>query len=263
MAETREVRGTREWSVASQNICTGCEHRCRYCYAAFDAVTRHRLPDYDAWGTMSVRRKTIDGTVKRVRGGSVMFPTTHDITPSILDDCMTIIHKHLKIGNDLLIVTKPHLECIERICGECAGAIDQILFRFTICAFDDDILQLWEPGAPTYAERYASLLYARAHGFQTSISCEPMLDSDNVAELFYRQYRCITHSFWIGKMNHIRDRVQPDIPEAEIKRIEAGQTDKRIRKIYEQLKNEPLIRWKESFRKVLELPLMACAGQDK
>ena len=53
---------------------------------------------------------------------------------------------------------------------------EQLLFRFTVGSAKDDVLSFWEPGAPTFAERMASLELAWAHGYQTSVSCEPMLD---------------------------------------------------------------------------------------
>lgn len=37
--------------------------------------------------------------------------------------------------------------------------------------------------------------------------------------------------------------------------IEAGQTDERLRAIYATLKDELQVRWKESFKQVLGLPL--------
>jgi len=89
-----------------------------------------------------------------------------------------------------------------------------------------------------------------------------MLDSDNVAALFYRLEPIVTDSIWIGKMNDVRNRVQPDTSEEAIARIEVGQTDERIKEIYEQLKNEPKVRWKESFKEVLGLELPQEPGLD-
>jgi DNA repair photolyase len=262
MTQSKEITGTREWSVASQNICTGCEHRCRYCYAAYNAVNRRQVADYAAWGEMVVHRQAVDADVQEIEDGAVMFPTTHDITPAILEDCLTIIRKHLEVGNQLLIVSKPHRACIARICAEFSDYKDQIMFRFSIGAANNEILRMWEPGAPDFYERHYCLRHAYARGYQTSVSCEPMLDSDNVRVLFNILKPFITHSFWIGKMNYMDRRVQPGIPAQEIVRVKNGQTDTRIWQIYERLKNEPLVKWKEPLRKVLGLALMQTAGED-
>ena len=80
---------------------------------------------------------------------------------------MQAVKQLLDNGNDVLIVSKPHLECIQRLC---TLPSEHILFRFTIGAYDDDTLRFWEPGAPPYDERLASLKYAFDAGFKTSVN---------------------------------------------------------------------------------------------
>ena len=130
---------------------------------------------------------------------------------------------------------------------------------------DDAILRYWDRHAPTFEHRLDSLKYAFRKGFRTSVSIEPMLDSDHVVALFRRLKPFVTNSIWIGKMNEVRRRVQIVTPEDEqmVQRIEAGQTDERIRAIYAALKHEPLVRWKESFKEVLGLPMATEAGEDR
>lgn len=43
--------------------------------------------------------------------------------------------------------------------------------------------------------------------------------------------------------------------EEAIARIEAGQTDEKIREVYEALKGEPKVRWKDSVKRVVGIPL--------
>ena len=71
-----------------------------------------------------------------------MFPSTHDILPEFLEQSAQVIEQLLAAGNKVLIVTKPHLECVKRLC---TLPPDHLLFRFTIGAFDDDTLKFWEP----------------------------------------------------------------------------------------------------------------------
>ena len=101
------------------------------------------------------------------------------------------------------MVSKPHLECIKRICEELKGYKDQILFRFTIGACDDSILSYWEPNAPCYDERKQCLIYAYSAGFKTSVSVEPMLDSANIDTLISDLSPYVTDAIWIGTMNHL------------------------------------------------------------
>jgi len=257
------ISGTREWSVASINCVLGCPHRCRYCYARARAQKYKLIIELDEWGTTYYSVREAEVCKKRKKyDGTVMFPTTHDITPDTLNSCVTVLENLLEAGNDVLVVSKPHLECITEICAKFEDYKSQIMFRFTIGAMDDEILSYWEPYAPKFEERFASLALAFNNGYRTSVSAEPMLDSDNVCLMFYKLEPIVTDSIWIGKMNDVRNRVQPDTSVEEIARIEAGQTDERIKAIYEALKDEPKIRWKESFKTVLGLELAHEPGLD-
>lgn len=262
MAKKTKISGTKEWANVSLNIHLGCKHRCRYCYAR-ERMVRLGQCDLEAWGTEHNRLKEnpFAGFNKKY-DGVVMFPTTHDLTPEILPETLEAIRRLVGAGNTILLVSKPYIEVIQAICKEFADHKDQIKFRFTIGAYKDEILSYWEPGAPTYAERVKCLKYAFQHGFQTSVSVEPMLDGPNVVKLFQKLEPWISDTFWIGKMNHVKSRVPPDTDPAEIARIEAGQTDDRIFEIYGALWQEPKIRWKESFKSVLGLPLATEAGTD-
>jgi hypothetical protein len=91
-----------------------------------------------------------------------------------------------------------------------------------------------------------------------------MLDPPNVVRLFHRLKPYVTHSIWLGKMNQIRKRVRPQTQE-EIQAcdwIEEQQSDDRIREIYAQLRDEPLVRWKDSVKEVMGLQPVETAGLD-
>ena len=108
------------------NILTGCSHDCRYCYGKKD----HWRDLRSTWATPVLRVKAVAKKCKFF--GVVMFPSTHDILPEFLGPCVTKIGKLLDAGNQIIIVSKPHLECIERLCSEFQP--DNILFRFSIGA---------------------------------------------------------------------------------------------------------------------------------
>ncbi len=275
--------GTREWSTASANCRLGCSHGCLYCYARADALRWKRIASASQW----TRERNLPPPKKfRKRPGVVMFPTTHDITPANLDHCLAMLEGLLKAGNQVLIVTKPHASCIAEICRRLrayggVGAIadqERIEFRFSIGAVSPDALAFWEPGAPDLEERMAALWIAHGVGFATSVSCEPLLEPERAVELVASVEPHVTETIWIGKANRLLARTdwcyedadgQVCIPtlEAEIERIEAWQTPEACRRVYEALKGNPKVRWKDSYRlafyrKSISLGCAAC-GQGK
>ena len=108
---------------------------------------------------------------------------------------------------------------------------EQILFRFSIGACDNRILSYWEPNAPGYDERKECLIYAYQADFQTSVSVEPMLDSANIDTLIGELSPYVTHSIWIGKMNHLGrfGKGSDMVLKQAINRIRQGQTDLSIK----------------------------------
>jgi len=184
-----------------------------------------------------------------------MFPSTHDITPDNHQYSLQHLHSILSVGNEVLIVTKPHLSVVKAICDKFEEFKSQILFRFTIGSTDNEILKFWEPGAPDYQERKQSVMHAYEKGFQTSLSCEPMLD-DNVEEIVTDLQDYISDTIWIGKMNFLKGRLKMNgysdsITIQKANELLTMQSDESIIDLVERLKDNPKIRWKESIKKVL------------
>lgn len=264
MSKEKIVRrnlGFKEWTKYSVNCCSGCANDCRYCYAKGMAV-RFKQLTAEEWSLERVRQKDVDKK-QRLYDSRVMFPSSHDITPGNFDACMVVIEKLLQAGNELLIVSKPRLECISAICDGFKAYRDKIIFRFTIGACDDDVLAFWEPNAPGYDERKYSLEYAFESGFETSVSVEPMLSADGVFGLVADLEPFTTNSIWIGKMNHFRNvQIDNDEIREAIDVIKHGQRDENIWDIYNKLKNNPLIKWKESIKKILGIDAPTEPGLD-
>jgi DNA repair photolyase len=262
MTKKRNNHGTQEWSVKTVNCCTGCSHDCRYCYAKGMAI-RFKQVTAGQWPLEQIRPKDVSKRHKKY-DGQVMFPSSHDITPGNIDACMEVLGHLLEVGNRVLVVSKPHLDCIEKICDEFDQFKDQILFRFSIGACDDSVLAYWEPNAPIYNERKAALQYAYNADFRTSVSVEPMLDSANIDILISELSPYVTHSIWIGTMNHLGrfDKGTDMVLRQAANRIRQGQTDTIIRQIYERQKGNPLIRWKEKIKKVVGIPVSVKNGLD-
>ncbi len=239
--------GTKEWAARNVNIVTGCSHNCRYCYAHCMARRFGRVED---WSKPALRNEKVNANKAK---GTIMFPSSHDIEPAFLEPCVAALGKLLASGNRVLIVSKPHLECIERICAEFDQYKTAITFRFSIGSQDSTVLKFWEPGAPSFEERLACLRYAFDAGYQTGVSAEPMLDA-GVVKLFHRLSPFVTDKVWIGKLNRPRNCVVDWGPiDAEIRRIEANQTVERLLAIYAVLKDEPKVAWKDTFASAINL----------
>lgn len=257
--------GTQEWAASNVNLQDGCEHDCRYCYAKTMAI-RFKRATSDSWKYPRIRQHDLNrGFTKR--SGRIMFPTAHDITERNINECITVLVRMLAAGNELLIVSKPCLLCIKRLCDELAMYQAQIVFRFSIGSTDDAVLSYWEPGAPSFKTRLACLQYAYTRDFQTSVSGEPMLDGNPDALIAaVRPY--VTNSIWLGKINRLRQILPHNCPhDPEVIRrgelLVATQTDAAINALYRLYRHDPLIKWKDSIKSVVGLSRPAAAGLDE
>jgi len=250
-----KMTGTREWAKVNVNIQVGCEHNCRYCYARHNAVTRFKACTAEQWMVPHINKEA----VKKGRGkcgGRVMFPSSHDITPLNISYAVIVLKKLLEAGNDVLIVSKPHLKCIKIICGVFAAFKEQITFRFSIGSTDDAVLRFWEPGAPGFEERFESLRFAFEAGFATSVSCEPQLDPYAVYT-YAAVSDFITDTFWIGVIRDFDRRV--DLSGVTTEQVEQfcrparrAASEEVVRANYMILKDQPKVRFKDSIREIME-----------
>ncbi|MEI7879698.1 MAG: radical SAM protein [bacterium] len=261
---SRPPTGTQEWAASNVNIQDGCEHDCLYCYAKTMAI-RFKRTTALSWGKPQLRQHDLDRSFTK-RKGRIMFPTAHDITDQNINECLMVLKRMLVAGNDLLIVSKPRLSCITRLCESLDRYQDQIVLRFSIGSTDNKVLKYWEPGAPSFTERLKCLQYAYAKEFETSVSGEPMLDGDPDA-LIAAVQPYVTDSIWLGKINRLRQILPfncPRDPEA-VRRGEALmalQSDEAILALYRRHSRNPKIKWKDSIKAVVGLNRPAAAGLD-
>ena len=260
----KTVFGTYEWANTTLNIISGCSHNCKYCFSKEMAI-RFKRKTPDTWESESLNLDQYHRSIPHIKG-IVMFPSTHDITPKNLCYTLPFLKKILEKNNNVLLVTKPHIECITQICENCKDHKDNILFRFTIGSKDDRVLSFWEPSAPLYRERKESLVYAFEHGFKTSVSCEPMLDN-NVEALIADLQNYVTDAIWLGKMNFVLRRIRVNgffDNETKKKAIELidWQSNDNIIALYNRLSSNPKIKWKESIKKVVGLDVSLKTGCD-
>ncbi|ABW66084.1 radical SAM protein [Desulfosudis oleivorans] len=252
--KSKRKGGHSDWTKPENNVsfCSGCENDCIYCYGRYFAANRNQIaPNH--WSKMKIREHHV--TKKRtLHAGLIGFPSTHDILPSNLDATLLVLGKLLRAGNKVLIMSKPRLDCIKRLCSACEFFKDTILFRFTIGAMDDDILGFWEPNAPTYEERKECLAYARNQGFQTSVSMEPMLDTENLDALIKALRPLVSDKIWLGTMEYlgwIGTRIKAD-SKGELERLEQGQTPDKLVSIFNRYEDDPMIEWKTVALKIIE-----------
>ena len=242
--------GTKEWAPFNFNFMSGCSNDCVYCYAK-DMAIRFKRKTPDTWKT----EEPVDMSGKSYsrKSGDIMVPSSHDITPGNIEVAMPILEKLISNGNNLLLVTKPNYICIKRIVDTFMDWKNQLKFRFTIGSADSSVLKLWEPGAPDFDERLKSLKYAFENGYSTSISCEPLLD-EHFDVLYEKVSPYVNGSIWIGKMNsavkRVRDNTAGTFSMEKVSELVESQSDEKILDLFLRYKDNPIIEWKESIKKV-------------
>lgn len=255
--QSKSRTGTREWAVQNVNCCFGCSNACIYCYARQVALRFKRIKNGEEWAKERINAKARTRNYPKYRG-TVMFPSSHDITPGNHKACESALDRLLVARNQVLIVSKARLDLAQSLLSPYMGRGPawNITFRVTMTHMSRRIGDFWEPHAPTYTERLAALCWAHSHGFATSVSCEPLLEAGRVEELVAQVDQYVTDTIWIGAANQLRARTAwclgPD--DLATLHVEAGQTKAAMRKVYEALKDNPKIRWKDSYRQALDLP---------
>lgn len=250
--ETCDLKfGTKEWAPFNFNFMSGCSNDCVYCYAK-DMAIRFKRKTSETW--KNEESVSLEGRSYSKKAGDIMVPSSHDITPGNIEIALEVLDKLIKNGNNLLLVTKPNFECTKKIVDSFLTRKNQLKFRFTIGSADSEILKLWEPGAPCFDERMMALQYAFEKGYSTSISCEPLLD-ENFDTLYEKVSPYVNGSIWIGKMNsavkRVRDNTAGFFPMEKVEQLVASQCDEKIMALFLKYKDNSMIQWKESIKKVV------------
>ena len=241
-----KITGTREWADYNVNCISGCINDCRYCYAKNMAKRFGRATE-ETWKIMTVNQAKVDKNYVK-KSGRVMFPSSHDITDDseIENACFSVLSNLLENGNEVLVTTKPRLSTIKKIISRFKEHQEAMQFRFTITSLDDDLLKFWEPNAPLFQERMDSLMFAFNKGFLTSVSMEPFLDY-RPEDLVKRVEPYCTESVWIGKMNYIQINNLTLFEQEYYKKVRKNYTLEHLEKVFINLKENPKIRFKDSF----------------
>lgn len=269
MSKKTRATGTREWATHSRNLQLGCEHNCIYCYASANAV-RYKKCAKANWDKPVPLGKLDPNKFNKKLNGTIMFPTTHDITPKNIDACEDAIEWMLVAENKLLIVSKPHFECIKRLCDNLVikNHRADVLFRFTIGTTVQGDLDFWEPGAPSFIERMRALAYANVNGFKTSVSCEPLLTQDipGTKRLVEQLRPFVNDAIWLGRANQLKARLTlneaDELAHKTAVILEHIWGKNNVERLYALYKDDPIIKWKNSVKEMVGLPLNDEIGKD-
>jgi hypothetical protein len=242
--------GVGEWATHSYNIAMGCENGCQYCFAKARALRFKQVTSNTEWIDAKLKKDKVE--IYQKVDGIVMFPSSHDITRGNLETYLKTAENILRSGNQLLIVSKPSLQCIPTLCNQLMPYRDKINFRFTIGTMDNRTARLLEPYAPLPDERISCLKYAYESGYKTSVSSEPLLGGLQTAQAIYASTEpYITDTIWFGKISRPPITNQPKDIVDKLVWIKTQQSDERIRRLHDVFDGQEKVRWKDSIQKVM------------
>ena len=248
--------GTREWSSSSANCCFGCSNGCLYCYAREQALRFHRIENARDWTTERINQAAVEKGYGK-RKGTIMFPTTHDITYANEFECSVVLGKLLAAGNDVLVVSKAPYWLAAWITDRFHEEMDRIELRVTIGMLSESLRQFWEPDAPSIDSRLDALKFSHASGIKTSVSMEPLIEPERALELALAVAPYVTETIWVGACNDLERRTawvgDSLTMDMERDRLRCWQQREQMQRVYDQLKDNPKIRWKDSYQRALDL----------
>ena len=226
--------GTKEWSEHSVNSQIGCRNDCRYCYMKqiYKRFNSHPTGIYSQEFTITPKIRKYTGVV--------MYPTAHDINERNYMRCFEVIQKILDAGNSVLVVSKMSSKVAKEFCKKFTPS-KNLEIRVTITYNDQEIGDYFEPNAPTCKDRMGALKTLFKAGFKTSVSIEPAL---TVPELLVENVSPYCRGdIWVGLLNRYK------INEHPIERATWLFTFARLKTIYNKLKDNPKVKFKDSFLK--------------
>jgi DNA repair photolyase len=201
----------------SLNCYTVCTHACTYCYARF---MQRFHPHDDPWGAfVDVKVNAVEvlkRQLRRAKPGSVFVSSACDGWQPVETEwrltrrCCELL---LERGFRLHVLTKSTL--VLRDLDLFAGRPAQI--GITLTTLDEQLRELWEPGAASVQERLRIIEAAQRAGLQTSVMFGPLLpflyDSQEAIDALLGQAAELAiDRIWVDTLNP-RPRVWPAVAE--------------------------------------------------
>lgn len=210
----------KEYGDYALNIYTGCPHQCFYCYAP--NVLRKTKQDFHC--SIEPRKNIVEETINQLEKEVIKDKLIHlcftcDPYPLGYDNKVTRdIIKAIKMsGNHVQILTK-NAKDIKRD----FDLFDENDWIGTTISCDNISAQKFEPLASIPTERIKMLKIAKNLGFNTWLSCEPVINPITIYEII------MCYSFFIDKINIGKLNYHP----SEIEWKEFGEKAEKLCEVY-------------------------------
>lgn len=187
----------KEYGDYAINIYTGCPHECYYCFAP--SVLRRDREKFHA--NVAPREGIVEAVKKQIEREKITgklihlcftcdpYPTGYDSTPT-----REIIKILKDSGNNVQILTK----------GDGSRDFDLLdendWYGITVTCMND-LREKSEPNALSVARRHGGLVAAKMRGIKTWVSCEPVLNAEDILWYLANSHNVID-KVKIGKLNY-------------------------------------------------------------
>lgn len=183
-----------EYGDLACNIYAGCSHGCDYCFAPRVLHTTREMfaQVRPRDGILEALKKQLDE--ENITGKTIHLCFTCDPYPAGVDTQVTrdVIETIKEYGNHVQILTKGGYRAVPDF-----NLLDgNDWFGITISGFSGN----HEPNAAAPYERISTLQTAKRQGIKTWVSCEPVLNTEDIFELI-EMYDFID-LYKIGKLNY-------------------------------------------------------------
>ena len=196
----------REYFQLAANLYTGCEHSCRYCYAA--DVTQTDLEEFH--GNPKPKREILTRLTRDAQrlGGGLTGGEDRHILLSFVTDPYQPIERGLHITRRAIEILKAHQLKVAILTkgGDLATRDFDLLtaddmFGVTLTLLYSGESTYWEPKAAPPLERVESLHAAHERGIKTFVSLEPVINPDQTLGLIDATWQFVD-KFLVGKLNY-------------------------------------------------------------
>lgn len=210
-----ETKGrAREYSELAVNLYTGCGHQCVYCYGA--AVTHQ---DRESWENNPRPR---EGIIKQMQHDAAVRSNLADDRPVLMcfvTDPYQPINDEFRLARKAILVLHNYglrATILSKAGVRATQDFDLLIpgqdaFATTLTCLDPDDSLMWEPHAASPQSRMIALRFAHERGFETWVSCEPVIYPEATLELIKLTKDYVDH-YKVGTMNYHEQGKKIDWP---------------------------------------------------